>query len=254
MEQIKRKRVEVELKGGVAMVTRCPKEVIVKIKDHDNQDGSTTVKNYTFADDFGSKELIFFSVEEGLEKIKHDYAENENTGGQYADELLEDSAVRFAEGMPLPLIMEAIQAFRTWDHDEDMGDEMFAQVVMVPDEKDLNESGNSRFKKWVNKYQDYCYLDGSFVPAGVRVGFIDPDTSELRLDDSILIAEEKRMDFAATPITVRGYFLEDQQHFTRNAMIGKWDGVSNDDDVFFWFEKESEIIGEHADFFIFNYC
>lgn len=254
MEQIKRQhRVEVELMGGVAMVTRCPKEVIVKIKDHDNQDGSTTVKNYTFEDDFGSNELIFFSVEEGLKKIKQDYDDNENTGGQYADDLLKNHAVRFAEGMPTSLIMEAIQAFRTWDHDEDMGDEMFAQVVMVPDEQDLNERG-SRLKKWVNKYQDYCYFDGSYVPAGVRIGFIDPDTRELRLDDGIVIAEKKRMDFAATPITVRGYFLNDKEHFTRNAMIGKWDGVSNDDDVFFWFEKESEIIGEHADFFIFNYC
>lgn len=33
---------------------------------------------------------------------------------------------------------------------------------------------------------------------------------------------------------------------TRDAMIGVWDGESNDDDVFFWFDDNgSELIGSH---------
>lgn len=54
-----------------------------------------------------------------------------------------------------------------------------------------------------------------------------------------------------TPIKITIFFNDDETKTleTRDAMIGVWDGETNDDDVFYWFDDDgSELIGEHSDF------
>lgn len=54
------------------------------------------------------------------------------------------------------------------------------------------------------------------------------------------------------PIEITFYWNDDPTKSleTRNAMIGVWDGESDDDDVFFWFDDDgSELIGSHNDEF-----
>lgn len=52
-------------------------------------------------------------------------------------------------------------------------------------------------------------------------------------------------------IQITFYFNDDENKRleTRDAMIGVWDGESNDDDVFYWFDDDgSELVGDHGDF------
>lgn len=53
-----------------------------------------------------------------------------------------------------------------------------------------------------------------------------------------------------TRIEITFYWNDDTQKTleTRDAMIGVWDGESDDDDVFYWFDDDgSELIGSHND-------
>lgn len=55
-----------------------------------------------------------------------------------------------------------------------------------------------------------------------------------------------------TRIEITFYWNDDQKKTleTRDAMIGVWDGESDDDDVFYWFDNDgSELIGSHNDEF-----
>lgn len=55
-----------------------------------------------------------------------------------------------------------------------------------------------------------------------------------------------------TRIEITFYWNDDQNKTleTRDAMIGVWDGESDDDDVFYWFDNDgSELIGSHNDEF-----
>lgn len=53
-----------------------------------------------------------------------------------------------------------------------------------------------------------------------------------------------------TGIQITLYFNDDadKELHTREAMVGSWDGENNDDNVFYWFDNENEIIGDHGDF------
>ncbi len=53
-------------------------------------------------------------------------------------------------------------------------------------------------------------------------------------------------------IEITFYWNDDESKtlHTRDAMIGVWDGKENDDEIFFWFDKDgSELIGDHNDDF-----
>lgn len=55
-----------------------------------------------------------------------------------------------------------------------------------------------------------------------------------------------------TRIEITFYWNDDKKKNleTRDAMIGVWDGESDDDDVFYWFDNDgSELIGSHNDEF-----
>lgn len=45
---------------------------------------------------------------------------------------------------------------------------------------------------------------------------------------------------------------EDRVQYDK-AAIGVWDGKSNDEDIFFWFETENSVIGDHGDFEVLSY-
>lgn len=46
---------------------------------------------------------------------------------------------------------------------------------------------------------------------------------------------------------------EPNEEIVRNCMIGVWDQVSNDDHIFYWFDEDEEIIGDHGDFVVVDY-
>ena len=61
-------------------------------------------------------------------------------------------------------------------------------------------------------------------------------------------------------IEVKGYWKDDYNNFatgkfTKDAAVGVYDGTFDDDHIFYWFDDEDKIIGEHEDFVIesFNY-
>lgn len=64
--------------------------------------------------------------------------------------------------------------------------------------------------------------------------------------DFVVLVKKKNIE-----ITVEGNFsYEDKTAFTRSAMVGQYDGVSNDDDVFYWFDDMDKVLGDHPDFTI----
>jgi hypothetical protein len=113
------------------------------------------------------------------------YADSEATGGEFADDLVVNMSDRFAEPLNIPIIMKAIQEFREWDFGEEDFEgftEIQAEIEMIPTNRGYLE----------NDFQDYMYLDGSFVPAGVRVGLEDED--KIQLDVGVNYASEARID------------------------------------------------------------
>ena len=51
-----------------------------------------------------------------------------------------------------------------------------------------------------------------------------------------------------TEIEINGFWNDTQQKFTMDAAIGQYDGKSNDDNIFYWFDTAKEVNGEHDDF------
>jgi len=56
-------------------------------------------------------------------------------------------------------------------------------------------------------------------------------------------------------IEVKGFWKEDYcdfaiGEFTYNAAVGVYDGTFDDSHIFYWFDDEDKIIGEHIDFII----
>jgi hypothetical protein len=56
-----------------------------------------------------------------------------------------------------------------------------------------------------------------------------------------------------TLIEVNGIFIDTKEQFTADAAVGQWDGVSNDEHIFYWFDDFDMVIGEHPDFIITSY-
>ncbi len=57
------------------------------------------------------------------------------------------------------------------------------------------------------------------------------------------------------PITIVGFWCDTPEKvFTKNCMIGVWDGLTDDDHIFYWFGENEEIIGDHnRDFVVLDY-
>lgn len=129
----------------------------------------------------GKKRLYFKTVKEGYEQLVAFYAaESETTGGEFVDALLDNKENEFHDEIPFPIIMGAVQEFRSWDVGDE--NELYAEVHMVPD-----GCGN-----WENDFLDYQYEDGSYVPAGTRVGY--ENGNGLMLDKGISIANVDRSE------------------------------------------------------------
>lgn len=98
------------------------------------------------------KILKFTSVEEGLEVLKNRYTtDSEVVSGEYADWIYEDRFYMFDTTIPLPMIVQSIQAFRSWDFEED-------------------DSTKEEFEKYADPINGHCFIDGELVPIGMRIG------------------------------------------------------------------------------------
>lgn len=57
-----------------------------------------------------------------------------------------------------------------------------------------------------------------------------------------------------TEIIVIGYWRnEPRKTFVKNCIIGVWNEESNDDHIFFYFDSEQTVLGDHGDFIIMEY-
>lgn len=59
-------------------------------------------------------------------------------------------------------------------------------------------------------------------------------------------------------IEVKGFWLDEKEHDTKNmfvytAAIGQYDGESDDDHIFYWFNDIDEIFKKHEEFNIVEY-
>lgn len=54
-------------------------------------------------------------------------------------------------------------------------------------------------------------------------------------------------------IEIKAKWLNNGEEFIADAAIGQWDGVSNDDDIFYWFDDFDMVVGEHPDFIVTSY-
>lgn len=52
------------------------------------------------------------------------------------------------------------------------------------------------------------------------------------------------------PIQVTIFYNDDttKELKTYDAMVGVWDGKTNDDDIFYWFDGGGDLVGDHGDF------
>jgi hypothetical protein len=56
-------------------------------------------------------------------------------------------------------------------------------------------------------------------------------------------------------IEVVGYWIgEPEKTFFKTCVIGEWDGNENDDHIFFYFDNEKSIVGDHGDFVVIDYA
>ena len=51
-------------------------------------------------------------------------------------------------------------------------------------------------------------------------------------------------------IQIYGHWKDTKEEFTRTCAIGEWDGISDDDDIFYWFDSIDEVNGDHGDFVV----
>lgn len=123
--------------------------------------------------------IYFTNKEEGLKLLKKDFLINSDfTKTEYANDLVEFIESQFSSELSTSLIMETIQLFRQWDHEEDVeGVEVFHNI-------ELSDSYN------IEDIEEYCYLDGTPVSVGVRIGVIENinHNEVLSLDYGILKA------------------------------------------------------------------
>lgn len=55
-------------------------------------------------------------------------------------------------------------------------------------------------------------------------------------------------------IEIVGYWhSEPANTFVKTCFIGEWDGIENDDHIFFYFDSKKSIIGDHGDFVVIDY-
>jgi hypothetical protein len=54
-------------------------------------------------------------------------------------------------------------------------------------------------------------------------------------------------------IVVNGYWLDTGKRFENQAIIGEYDGESNDDDIFYYFDSPEEVVGKHGSFYITSF-
>jgi hypothetical protein len=64
---------------------------------------------------------------------------------------------------------------------------------------------------------------------------------------------EYRYEPKYKPITIHGHWNENYNEFIYECAIGQYDGFSNDDDIFYWFDDESFVHGDHGDFTVDYY-
>lgn len=109
---------------------------------------------------------------------------SECTGGQFADNLVEDLTVDFQTPLNISLIMNCIQTFRSWDREDD------DDLMEVDAEINMLDQGDGFL---VNEYHDYMYSDKSFVPRGIRIGIENADGS-MDLDEGIFYSSDARTE------------------------------------------------------------
>lgn len=181
--------------------------------------------------------LCFSTIEEGLEKIKEAYRKGDVVEGECADYLVDNYNECFDASVDPLIAIQAIQKFRQWDYKTEGED----AIECFGGTEAFSEDGFYGFilGKDVKSKQ---------LPDGVRIGILKEDGG-IELDAGITPA------FSTVKYAhVSGYFKEDNELFENYLVaIGKWDGVTNDDHIFFWFSSEESIMGEHADFVITSY-
>lgn len=58
---------------------------------------------------------------------------------------------------------------------------------------------------------------------------------------------------SAILIEIKAKWVDSGEEFTDNAAIGQYDGESDDDHIFYWFDSSDMVIGEHEDFIVISY-
>jgi len=102
----------------------------------------------------------FTAVEEGLKALIEAFSDSEVCGEEMIRVMLSDDS--FDPSIPVHVLHEAIQLFRVWEEDDD-------------DDTDLHSDG-----------ENYTFPDGSIVPKGMRVGYINED-NEVCIDENITV-------------------------------------------------------------------
>lgn len=55
-------------------------------------------------------------------------------------------------------------------------------------------------------------------------------------------------------IIIYAYWMDEPEEvFCANCRIGKWDGITNEDEVFYWFDDVESILGDQGDFFVVRF-
>lgn len=79
--------------------------------------------------------------------------------------------------------------------------------------------------------------NGTVIPPGERIGTIDPD------DGITLDADITPLKGASIAIEMEILLADEEEPEIVRAMIGQYDGKSNDEDVFCWFDFGESIVG-----------
>ena len=104
--------------------------------------------------------LSWATSAEGYSLLRDVYlAESETVVGEFLDYVVKNMEEFFHKDMKLSEIMMVIQAFREASSEDEIS--WFCLVEMVHDET---------LGMKVNDFQDYAYIDGSFVQEGTRIG------------------------------------------------------------------------------------
>ncbi len=114
------------------------------------------------------------------------------------------------------------------------------------------------FKDEVKNFEDYRGYKNLPNAVVEREGTADEyvvfktfDLSKAVHKKSYLLQERNWCEM--TLIEVNGIFKDTNEQFAADAAIGQWDGVSNDDHIFYWFDDFDKVVGEHPDFIISSY-